>query len=121
VWLTLIQVTGERGSVMPGTASMVTDVIWAAARAEDAVEHISTRLGCSSLTIGVFTHGQGDHRDGVTALALFDRARGMSPLLRGWSGTNVIWCGPPIAPPLPWTHAAGHGPGRENPEWKENS
>jgi hypothetical protein len=79
VQLTLISITTETEPTARVTEAVIIDVLWAAVRPEDAVEHISVRLECRHITIGLFRSGDGRVPD-ITGDALISRAREMSPI-----------------------------------------
>ncbi|MEV1143394.1 hypothetical protein [Micromonospora sp. NPDC049799] len=83
--MTLITITAGVGTVFEGGSACLIDTLWAAARAEDEVEHISVRAVRCRVDIGVFSV----QMDQVTARAvasnLVERALAMSPQLRKWS------------------------------------
>jgi hypothetical protein len=72
---------GERPVEIADKATVV-DIIWAAARPDDAVEHVSVQCDFGSIALGIFTRAPepADFRSSARALA--GRACEMSPLLR---------------------------------------
>jgi hypothetical protein len=72
---------GDEPAELADTSTLV-DIIWAAARPDDAVEHVSVQYECGSIALGIFTRTpeRADFRNSARALA--GRACEMSPLLR---------------------------------------
>jgi hypothetical protein len=71
-----------RTRVGPHVAS---DILWAAARPEDLIEHIYVRVVHRGLYLA-FYHQARDHEIAArTVVCLCQRAGDASPLLRGWT------------------------------------
>ncbi|MFE5868453.1 hypothetical protein ACFQ6V_07335 [Streptomyces roseifaciens] len=64
-------------------------VLWAAAAAEDRLEHISTRCAPGRLHLGIFTTALSEAAAEAAALGICRRAPATSPLLRDWSARAV--------------------------------
>ncbi|GAA1240395.1 hypothetical protein GCM10009665_34070 [Kitasatospora nipponensis] len=83
--LTLITLSADgpaTGHLLDG--GRVGDLMWAASRPGELLEHVSTQAGPGWLHLGVFTLTSEQHTAGSAALAICRRALAASPLLRGW-------------------------------------
>jgi hypothetical protein len=89
---------GDRPAGIADRAT-VADIIWAAARPSDAVEHVSVHCDLGSIALGIFTRTPEPADSRSSARALAGRACEMSPLLRDM--TIVDTRGLPAAGPLP--------------------
>ena len=68
------------------SAALLEDAIWAAARPEDGLEHVSVRFRQAGVAIGIFTTSGGAEG---TVRALLERVCEMSPLLDSWNVTEI--------------------------------
>ncbi|MBY8870518.1 hypothetical protein K7640_01520 [Micromonospora sp. PLK6-60] len=83
--LTLITITCGAGTMFDGGSARLIDTLWAAARAEDGVEHISVRAVARRMDIGVFSVKMDQMTARTLASKLVERALAMSPQLKEWS------------------------------------
>ncbi|MEU2872121.1 hypothetical protein ABZ769_23400 [Streptomyces olivoreticuli] len=81
--ITLTAAEDRARQVLDG--AQVAAAMWAAADAEDRLEHISTRSVPGHFRLGIFTAALPEHAAVATALGICHRALATSPLLRGWS------------------------------------
>ncbi|GIG87905.1 hypothetical protein [Plantactinospora endophytica] len=88
--LTLITLSSEAGTTFDGGAARLVDTLWAAARAEDRVEHISVRAVRGRVDIGVFSVSMDQTVARTVARELVERALVMSPQLRQWSVAGTV-------------------------------
>ena len=68
------------------SATQLVDAIWAAARPEHGLEHVSVKFRQADVAIGIFTASDRDER---TVRALLERVCEMSPLLVSWKVTGI--------------------------------
>ena len=80
--LTRISVTAATDS-----PALLADVIWAAARPGDRLEHVTVRIRHDEKAIGIFIGGRGDPDPEIVVPELLRRACEMSPLLLTWNVT----------------------------------
>jgi hypothetical protein len=85
VQLTLIEIVAEKNPALSISESALVDVIWAAARPADAIEHISVRSDEWTIFVGLFTGSDAAAAPDRVADGLMERVREMSPLLRSWT------------------------------------
>lgn len=83
--LTRILVRTPDGEATADRAALMVDAIWAAARPEDRVEHVSAEVGSNALAIGVFTRGGDPEPVVVGVRRLMARVAGMSAVARHWT------------------------------------
>lgn len=88
--LTLITISSGVGAVLDGDSACLIDTLWAAARAEDEVEHISVRAAQCRVDIGVFSVEADQVIARAVAYDLVERALAMSPQLREWSVAATV-------------------------------
>lgn len=68
------------------SSALLVDAIWAAARPEDGLEHVSVKFRRTDVAIGIFTASDRDER---TVRALLERVCEMSPILKSWNVTGI--------------------------------
>lgn len=73
-----------------GGAARLIDTLWAAARVEDAVEHISVLAVRGRIDIGVFSVSMDQVTARKVACDLVERALVMSPQLRRWDVAGTV-------------------------------
>lgn len=89
MWLTRITVTAAIGSAAVDCAELLVDAIWAVARPEDGLEHLSVRSGPKEIFIGLFARPDGDLSSEDAVLRLMERATELSPPFRDWNVADV--------------------------------
>jgi len=76
-------------TVADDRAALVVDAIWAAARPEDRLEHVSVQAGSDTVVIGIFTRGEGPGTAEAAVCRLMERVCAMSAIVRFWSADDV--------------------------------
>lgn len=69
-------------TVADDRAALIVDAIWAAARPEDRLEHVSVEVGSDAVAIGIFTGGDGPGTAEAAVRRLMERVCAMSTIVR---------------------------------------
>lgn len=89
--LVLVRLTAADNTADSGhNPELITDILWAAARLPEGLEHIRARHGPSSATFDVaMFYSSGSPSIAEAALDLCERAIASAPALLGWSADLI--------------------------------
>jgi hypothetical protein len=85
VRLTRITAQPATGAAAIDREALLVEAIWAAARSDDRLEHVSVQFGSDGIAVGIFTRETPE----TTVCQLIERVGEMSTILRNWNVTGI--------------------------------